>query len=127
MSHKKWDDVEETQLLEEIKNNINIELIAKKHNRTIGAIKSRVDKIALTLYKKNYDIESICNITKLQKDSLNNIIGKNIKFIGDISYDSHNFNLENEITYLKKELLSIKKSLALMFYIIKNKNNDVNL
>ena len=50
-----------------------------------------------------------------------------IKFIGDISYDSHNFNLENEITYLKKELLSIKKSLALIFSIIKNKNNDVNL
>lgn len=127
MHHKKWDDGEETQLLEEIKNNIKIELIAKKHNRTISAIKSRVDKIALTLYKKNYDIESICNITKLQKDSLNNIIGKNIKFIGDISYDSHNFNLENEITYLKKELLSIKKSLALIFSIIKNKNNDVNL
>jgi hypothetical protein len=31
MSHKKWDDVEETQLLEEIKNNINI-LIMKLRN-----------------------------------------------------------------------------------------------
>ena len=34
--HKKWDDKEEQQLLSEIKNNYNIDLIAKIHNRTIS-------------------------------------------------------------------------------------------
>ena len=116
--HKKWDDKEEQQLLSEIKDNYNIDLIAKIHNRTISAIKSRIDKIALTLYKKNYDIESICKITKLEKDRLNDIIGNNIKFIGDILYDSHKFNLEYEITYLKKELDKIKNSLGGIFSLL---------
>ena len=35
---QKWSDEEEILLLEELNNNIDIEIIAQKHNRTIGGI-----------------------------------------------------------------------------------------
>ena len=43
---QKWSNEEEILLLEELNNNIDIGIIAQKHNRTIGGINSRSKKIA---------------------------------------------------------------------------------
>ena len=56
---QKWSDEEETLLLEELNNNIDIEIIAQKHNRTIGGINSRRQEIAYKMYLKNVTIEKI--------------------------------------------------------------------
>lgn len=50
---KKWYKYEDDQLLQELNNNINIEIIAKKHKRTIGGIISR---IKILLSEKNEDL-----------------------------------------------------------------------
>ena len=49
---QKWSDDEETLLLEELNNNIDIEKIAQKHSRTIGGINSRRQEIAYKMYLK---------------------------------------------------------------------------
>jgi hypothetical protein len=45
---QKWSDDEEILLLEELNNNIDIEIIAQNHNRTIGGIINKKDYIELT-------------------------------------------------------------------------------
>jgi len=49
---QKWNDEEEKLLLQELNDNIDIEIIAQKHNRTIGGINSRRREIAYKMYLK---------------------------------------------------------------------------
>ena len=56
---KNWTSDEETLLLEELNNNIDIETIAQKHNRTVGGINSRRQEIAYKMYLKNISFEEI--------------------------------------------------------------------
>ena len=49
----KWFEDEETILLEELKKNTDIEIIAQNHNRTRGGINSRRKEIAYKMYLKN--------------------------------------------------------------------------
>ena len=81
---KKWTDEEEEILLKELSTNIDIELIAQKHNRNIGGITSRIKKIAYKLYINNNSIDEIIIKTKLneleiiEKQQNNSIISKEI-------------------------------------------------
>jgi len=68
---QKWSDEEDKLLLEELNNNIDIEIIAQKHGRTIGGINSRVQEIAYKMYLKNISIEEIIKQTKLDYNSMN--------------------------------------------------------
>lgn len=73
---QKWGDEEEILLLEELNNNIDIEIIAQKHNRTIGGINSRRREIAYKMYLKNVSIEEIIRQTKLDNNSIEETIKK---------------------------------------------------
>ena len=73
---QKWSDKEEILLLEELNNNIDIEIIAQKHNRTIGGINSRRREIAYKMYLKNVYIEEIIRQTKLDNNSIEETIKK---------------------------------------------------
>jgi hypothetical protein len=73
---QKWSNEEELLLLEELDNNIDIEIIAQKHSRTIGGINSRCREIAYKMYLKNVSIEEIIKKTKLDYSSIEQIIQK---------------------------------------------------
>jgi hypothetical protein len=77
---QKWTDEEETLLLEELSKNIDIQLIAQYHNRTIGGINSRRREIAYKLYSNNNSMEDIILKTKLDEDQITETI-KNDKTI----------------------------------------------
>jgi hypothetical protein len=49
---QKWTDEEENTLLQELDKNINIEIIAQTHNRTIGGIRGRQRTISYNMYVK---------------------------------------------------------------------------
>ena len=72
----KWFENEETTLLEELKQNIDIETIAQNHKRTIGGINSRRREIAYKMYLKNISIEEIIKITKLDEEIIKQTIDK---------------------------------------------------
>jgi hypothetical protein len=74
---QKWSDEEEIILLDELNNNIDIEIIAQKHSRTIGGINSRRREIAYKMYLKNLSIEEIIRQTKLDNTSIEETIKKN--------------------------------------------------
>jgi len=73
---QKWSDEEEILLLDELNNNIDIEIIAQKHGRTIGGINSRRREIAYKMYLKNVSIEEIIRQTKLDNNYIEEIIKK---------------------------------------------------
>ena len=56
---QKWSEEEETLLLEELNDNIDIEIIAQNHKRTIRAINCRRREIAYKMYEKKISIEDM--------------------------------------------------------------------
>ena len=73
---KKWTNEEDTLLLEELNNNIDIQLIAQYHNRTTGGINARRREIAYKLYSNNNSMEDIILKTKLDEDQIIETIKK---------------------------------------------------
>ncbi len=73
---QKWNDEEEALLLQDLNDNIDIEIIAQKHNGTIGGINSRRREIAYKMYLKNVSIDEIIRQTKLDNNSIEETIKK---------------------------------------------------
>ena len=113
---QKWSDEEEILLLEELNNNINIEIIAQKHRRTIGGINSRRLEIAYKMYLKNVSIEEIIRQTKLD----NNSIEKTIK------RKQNNNSKKIKTKEIDNVFISIdKKDYIELQYDVKNMKNDI--
>ena len=72
----KWVEDEENILLEELNKNIDIEIIAQNHKRTIGGINARRREIAYKMYIQNYSISEIIKKTKLDEKSIEETIDK---------------------------------------------------
>lgn len=72
LNHRKiWSNEEYKQLYLEVKNKINIEQIAKNHERSIGAIKYKLYKYAIRLSKEhNLNLEELSMITNLTEEEI---------------------------------------------------------
>ena len=130
---QKWSDEEELLLLEELKNNIDIETIAQKHNRTVGGINSRRREIAYRMYKRNVCIQEIIKHTKLDYNSIEKIVQKkqvNIEKLNEnktklvdnvfISINNnHYIELQNDIKNMKNDIKQIKLTLGELVEMIK--------
>lgn len=112
---KKWYDDEDALLMEELNNNIDIEIIAQKHNRTLGGIKCRCGHIAYNMYLQDIPMEEIIEKTHLDEQYIKQIIDKKTnKYEKTNKIDknkSNNINLiENEIIEMKKDIKEIKNN-----------------
>lgn len=114
---EKWTCTEENQLLTELKRGISICEISKNHQRSQGAIHSRIKEIAYRLYISGIEFGSIQKATKVNKydfdsylrkrNALTNHLG--ISSSDKYSNDSSSMNLE--IQQFKKELKEDVESL----------------
>jgi hypothetical protein len=128
---QKWSNEEETLLLEELNNNIDIETIAQKHNRTIGGINSRRQEIAYKMYLKNLSIEEIIKQTKLdyvyieqiiQKRQTNNSKKIKTKEIDNvfISINKNDYvELQHDVKNIKNDIKEIKNTLGELVEMMK--------
>jgi hypothetical protein len=128
---QKWSDEEEILLLEELNNNIDIEIIATKHNRTIGGINSRRQEIAYKMYLKNVSIEEIIRQTKLDNNFIEETIKKrqnnNSKKIKTkeldnvfISINKNDYiELQNDVKNMKNDIKQIKNTLGELVEMMK--------
>lgn len=73
---QKLTNEEETILLEELSKNIDIQLIAQQHGRTLGGINSRREEIAYKLHINNFSIKEISLKTKLDEVQITEMIKK---------------------------------------------------
>ena len=111
---KKWIDDEDKILLEELNKNIDIELIAKTHNRTIGGINCRRQEIAYKLHTDNISIEEIIMITKLDRLQILETIKKrenNTKKCKSVTEIKTPFSIESEIYEMKNDIKELKTTI----------------
>ena len=117
----KWTDEEEKLLLEELNNNIDIELIAQSHKRTIGGIHSRRREIAYKLFINKIDMEEIILKTKLDESQILETIKK--KQFSSKSNPTTNvnsaFSIESEINEMKNDIKQIKNTIKELVEMMK--------
>jgi len=118
---QKWSDEEEILLLEELSKNIDIQLIAQSHNRTIGGINARRKQIVYKLYSNNISIEEIILKTKLKKDQIIEIIKKrqNNPTKSEVIEIKKLFSIESEIDELKNDIKEVKNTLKELVEMMK--------
>jgi hypothetical protein len=101
----KWTDAEEKTLLDKIRNNLEIEEIAKKHGRTQGAISARLEVIAMRMYEENrYDAEYIEELTKLNEITIQEAIYKKNKNKNNYESKNTGISFNTDIENIKKDL-----------------------
>jgi ABC-type lipopolysaccharide export system ATPase subunit len=128
---QKWTDEEEALLLEELYNNIDIETIAQKHNRTIGGIESRRREIAYKMYLKKMSNCEIIKKTKLDYDSIKQTIEKRQKNNSKrqttkeidnllITFNKNDYlELQNDVKKMKNDIYDIKNKLGELVEMMK--------
>ena len=128
---QKWNDEEETLLLQQLNDNIDISIIAQKHNRTIGGINSRRREIAYKMYLKNVSIDEIIRQTKLDNISIEETIKKrqnnNSKKIKTkevdnvfISINKNDYiELQNDVKNMKNDIKQIKNTIGELVEMMK--------
>lgn len=110
-SGKLWTKDEEMQLLRELSNNIDKEIIARNHGRTIGGINSRIRFIAVRMYMSNDDITNIIEKTKLDRCQVIELIEKHNREKRKKKSLKSKINIESEILEIKRELIYMNKSM----------------
>ena len=122
---QKWTDEEENTLLQELDKNINIEIIAQTHNRTIGGIRGRQRTIAYNMYVKKVSIEDIIRKTKLDKEQIMETITrkenpqKKVKITQEPKIKPKKVSLENEIIEMRSEIKELKNTIKELVEMMK--------
>lgn len=118
---QKWNDEEETLLIEELNKNIDIDTIAKNHNRTTGGINARRKDIAYKMHLQNISIQDIIKYTKLNEDKITEIIKKKqtITTNNTLTDTKTQFSIEREFTELKTDIKELNNLVKEMVVIMK--------
>ena len=123
---QKWTDEEENTLLQELDKNINIEIIAQTHNRTIGGIRGRQRTIAYNMYVKKVSIEEIIRKTKLDKEQIMETITtrkenpqRKVKITQEPNIEPKKVSLENEIFEMRSEIKELKNTIKELVEMMK--------
>jgi hypothetical protein len=117
----KWTDIEEMTLLDNIRNNLEIEEIAKKHGRTQGAISARLEVIAMRMYEENrYDAEYIEELTKLNEITIQEAIYKKNKNKNNYESKNTGISCNTDIENIKKDLQKCYEEIKELKATVKN-------
>ena len=73
---KAWDDHETLNLLEKIRENKTVDIIAKEHERTVGGITSKLRVLAYEFYEEGKTIDQIKKYTGLSTEQIADSISK---------------------------------------------------
>lgn len=114
----KWTDEEDKILLAEIASDIDYNIIADNHKRTVGGIHARRREIAFKMYCSCMSIDEISRKTKLPPDEINLTISRRKEPVekkkkSDAIIDI-NLSGQNDLTQLKSELVGIKSDIVSM-------------
>ena len=118
---QKWTDEEEGLLLEELSKNIDIQQIAKSHNRTTGGINARRRQIAYKLHSNKISMEEIILKTKLEEDQIIEIIKRqnNVNKCKSVREINPPFSIESEIDEMKNDIKELKNTLRELVEMMK--------
>ena len=106
---KKWSSSEEENLINEI-NIYTISEIARRHSRTSGGIKSRINHIAYNMYLQNTPKDEILSKLNMQENELQEIIDKKSNSSNPKKYDE----LNNKVKLLEKSVELLTKNVEIL-------------
>ena len=134
----KWTDNEEKQLLDEIARNIDTQIIAEKHGRTLGGINSRIREIAYKMHISNFTIDKIIEATRLTKEQIDEIVERRERYEKEKKERTANntnniinknstehilhikqYNYDEDINKIKKQLNAIENKIDRLFDLLK--------
>ena len=134
----KWTDNEEKQLLDEIARNIDTQIIAEKHGRTLGGINSRIREIAYKMHISNFTIDKIIEATRLTKEQIDEIVERRERYKKEKKERNANntntsinknstehilhikqYNYDEDINKIKKQLNAIENKIDRLFDLLK--------
>ena len=117
---QKWSIKEETELLEELDTNIDIDSIAQHHNRTIGGINARRSLIAYKMFLNKNSIEEIINKTKLDKLEIENTIEIRQKIkTNKVNQITKPITIENEMVEMKNSIKELQHTIKELVELMK--------
>ncbi len=125
---QKWTQDEESLLLNELDQNIDLKIIAENHKRTTGGIKSRCKCIAYKMHLNNIPHDEILQKTKLDVKTLEQTIekrnnfqlGVNKKKSTKIKTEKQTSSSNIDINEMKNDIIELKKTINEMSQILKN-------
>lgn len=114
----KWTEEDKT-LLEEISDNIDFDIIANNHKRTIGGINARRREIAYKLHLEYDSMEEIIKKTRLPKEEITATIErranyaerKNLRSGDKINTDINLSEIKSELTTMRSEVVSMRSEI----------------
>jgi hypothetical protein len=116
MKNTQYTDEEDNMLLNEIEQNMSLDIIAKKHQRSISSITTRLKKIAINIINiNNISFEEASKKVNLPVELLQNYYSSKIKKTKEEKKSERKIRKENK----KEERLKKKE--------IKLDNNDTNI
>ncbi|NBU90969.1 MAG: hypothetical protein EBS12_05945 [Flavobacteriia bacterium] len=114
---KKWTIEEENILLQELDDNIDIELIAQAHKRTLGGIIGRQKFIAYNMYLAKAPEDLIIRKTRINKLQLLKVIAKKEKRPKSLAAKPP--SLEYEVVEMRKEIRELKTTVSELVEMLK--------
>tara|TARA_B100000497_G_C7543853_1_gene329059 strand:- start:308 stop:862 length:555 start_codon:yes stop_codon:yes gene_type:complete len=128
---QKWTQDEESLLLNELDQNIDLKIIAENHKRTTGGIRSRCKMIAYKMHLNNISHDEILQKTKLNVKTLKQTIekrdgfqlGVNKKKSIKIKKETQSSSSNIDIIEMKNDIIELKKTINEMSrMLLKNTN-----
>lgn len=114
---EKWTIEEENILLQELDDDIDIELIAQAHKRTLGGIIGRQKFIAYNMYLAKAPEDLILRKTRINKAQLLSIIAKKEKVPKSLTAKPP--SLEYEVVEMRKEIRELKTTVSELVEMLK--------
>jgi hypothetical protein len=114
---EKWTIEEENILLQELDDDIDIELIAQAHKRTLGGIIGRQKFIAYNMYLAKAPEDLILRKTKINKLQLLKVIAKKEKVPKSLAAKPP--SLEYEVVEMRKEIRELKTTVSELVEMLK--------
>lgn len=127
---QKWAQDEESLLLNELDQNIDLKIIAENHKRTTGGILSRCKMIAYKMHLNNISQDEILQKTKLDVKTLKQTIekrdgfqlGVNKKKSIKIKKETQTSSSNIDIIEMKNDIIELKKTINEISRMLKNTN-----
>jgi len=117
----KWSNDEEGKVLKALSEDVEIEAIAKNHNRTTWSIRNRISEIAYRMLCKGSSHMEVCKVTKMSLLEIKELIEKRKKSQRKLTVKEAS-DVRKDIKIIKEGMEQMLKMITVLY---KNRNmND---
>jgi hypothetical protein len=123
---KKWTEMEEQQLLNELEIDMDCNTVAENHKRTLGGIRSRIYEMAYRMHQNNTLKEEIMKTMRLTEGHLDDIIARQtVKEDNKMKRKERKEPEEKPLIQMNRPVLELVPPLQAEFNIVKTEIQQI--